>query len=83
MARKTNKLKHPKKFPLTILQKKNGEVKYVAHQQVTDIIRKAVKAVYPNMAKKTLSKYSCHSIRVWDCVSLDEVGKLPEFIRKR
>ena len=28
-------------------------------------------------------KYSTHSIRVWACVSLDEAGKSPDFIKKR
>ena len=35
------------------------------------------------MPKKTLLKYSCHSIRVWACVCLDKVGKPPDFIEKR
>ena len=52
-------------------------------QKVTDNFRKAVKAVYPNMPKETLMRYSCHSIRVWACVCLDEVGKQPDFIKKR
>ena len=28
-------------------------------------------------------KYSCHSIRVWACVTLDEEGMSPDFIKKR
>ena len=35
------------------------------------------------MPKETLLKYSCHSVRVWACVCLDEVGKQPDFIKKR
>ena len=34
---------HSMKMPLTIFKNKNGEVKYVTHQKVTEIIRKAVK----------------------------------------
>ena len=35
------------------------------------------------MPKETLLKYSCHSIRVWAYVCLDEAGKPPDFIKKR
>ena len=77
------KLRHSNKLPLTIYKNKDGEIKYMTHQKVTDIIRKAVKKVYPSMPKETLAKYSCHSIRVWACVCLDEAGKSPDFIKKR
>jgi hypothetical protein len=30
-----------------------------------------------------LKKYSAHSFCVWACVLLDEVGKSPEYIKKR
>ena len=83
MAWRKAKLRHSKKLPLTIYKDKDDQIKYMTHQKVTDIIRKAVKAVYPNMPKETLTRYSCHSIRVWACVCLDEVGKQPDFIKKR
>ena len=35
------------------------------------------------MSKETLLKYSCHSIRVWAYVCLDEVGKPSDFIKNR
>ena len=35
------------------------------------------------MPKDTLLKYSCHSIRVWACVCLDEAGKPPDFVKQR
>jgi hypothetical protein len=28
-----------------------------------------------------LKQYSAHSLRVWACVLLDEVGKLPDYIK--
>ena len=62
---------------------KDDQIRYMTHQKVAGVIREAVKAVYPNMPKETLLKYSCHSIRVWACVCLDEVGKPPDFIKKR
>ena len=83
MAWRKARLRHPLKMPLTIFKNKDSEVKYMTHQKVTDVIRKAVKKVYPKMSKETLLKYSCHSIRVWACVCLDEVGKPPDFIKNR
>ena len=50
------RLQHSLKMSLTIFKNKNGEVKYVTHQKVTEIIRKAVKKVYSDMPKNTLLK---------------------------
>ena len=83
MAWRKARLRHSNKLPLTVFKTKEGDIKYMTHQKVTDIIRKAVKKVYPSMPKETLAKYSCHSIRVWACVCLDEAGKSPDFIKKR
>ena len=71
------------KLPLTIFKNKNGEIKYMTHQKVTEIIKIAVKTVYPNVPKNTLNTYSCHSIKVWACVCLNEAGKSLDFIKKR
>ena len=35
------------------------------------------------MPKKELMKYSCSSIKVWACVTLDEEGMSPDFIKNR
>ena len=55
----------------------------VTHSKVTEIMRKAVKTVYPGISKKDLAMYSCHSIRVWACVCLDKADMSPDFIKKR
>ena len=55
----------------------------ITHSKVTEIIRKAVKTVYPDISKKDLAMYSCHSIRVWACVCLDEAEMSSDFIKKR
>ena len=39
--------------------------------------------MHPDISKEELMKYSCHSIRVWACVLLDEAGKSPHLIKKR
>ena len=50
---------------------------------MTEMIRKAVRKVYPDMPKEEVVKYSTHSIRVWACVSLDEARKSLDFIKKQ
>ena len=77
------RLRHSTKLPLAIFKAKDGTVQYLTHSKVTDMIRKAVKTVYPDISKKDLMMYSCHSIRVWACVCLDEAGMPPDFIKKR
>ena len=53
-----------------------GEAKYLTSNKVTEIIRKVVRKVYPDMPHDEIMKYPTHSIRVWVCVSLTEAGNL-------
>ena len=46
-------------------------------------MRTTVKNAYPDVSKRELMKYSCHSIRVWACVTLDGEGMFPDFIKNR
>ena len=69
MAWRKAKLRHSMTKPLAVFKYKKGEMCYVTQSKVTDVIRRAVKKVYPDMVKKELLKYSCHSIRVWVCVT--------------
>ena len=57
------RLRHNTKLALVIFKVKDCTVKYLTHSKVTEIIRKAVKTVYPDISKKDLAIYSCHSIR--------------------
>jgi hypothetical protein len=41
-----------------------------------------VRAVHPNISKEEEQRYSAHLLLVWACVLLDEVGKLPDYIKK-
>ena len=75
--------RHAKDMPLAVFINAEGEVKYLTSQKVTEIIRKAVKSVYPDISREELMKHSTHSIRVWACVSLDEANKPPGFIKKK
>ena len=80
---KKNKRGHSVDLPVAIYVNKKVEVKYLASNKVTEIIRKAVRKTYPDMKNEEVMKYSTHSIRVWACVSVDEAGKSADFIKKR
>ena len=82
MALRKHKLKHTMDPPLAIYRDSTGKVCYLTRAKATEVIRKAVKAVYPDISKEELSKYSSHSFRVWACVTLDEQGMPPDFIKK-
>ena len=77
------RLGHSMDLSLAIYANKKGEVKYLTSAKMTEMIRKAVRTVYSDMPKEEVMKYSTHSIRVWACVSPDEAGKSPDFIKKR
>ena len=70
-------------LPLTVYLDTDGNVVYLTDKALTAFIRKAVKAVYPDISKEGLLLYSCHSLRVWAAVLLHEAGMLPDFIKKR
>ena len=53
---------HLKDMPLAVFVNAEGEVKYLASQKVTGILRKAAQNVYPDISKEELMKYSTHSI---------------------
>ena len=83
MALRKHKMKHPMSLPLAVYKDSKGKMCYLTRAKATEVIRKAVKAVYPDISKEELSKYSSHSFRVWACVTLDEQGIPPDFIKKR
>ena len=56
------RLRHNTKLPLAIFKAKDGTVQYLTHSKVTDIIRKAVKIVYPDISKKDLMMYPLWSL---------------------
>ena len=77
------KLGQPMTFQASVYANNKGEVKYLTSHKMTETIRKAAKTVYPDMPNEELMNFSTLSIRVWACVTLDEAGKPPDFIKKR
>ena len=53
-----------KDMPLAVFINAEGKVKYLTSAKVTEIIRRAVKRVYPDISKEESMKYLTHSIRV-------------------
>ncbi len=62
---------------------KKDALAYISGSRIAILIRAAARAVHPNISKEEEQRYSTHLLRVWACVLLDEVGKLPDYIRKR
>ncbi len=76
-------LNQPDDMPVTVYKTKKGKVIYLIGNKIAKLLLKAVKEVWPDTTPDKLKWYSTHSLRVWACVLLDEVGKLPDYIKKR
>jgi hypothetical protein len=76
-------LNQPVDMPVEVYKTKKGKVIYLTGNKIAELLRKAVKEVWPNTTPAELKRYSAHSLRVWACVLLDEAGKLPDYIKKR
>ena len=71
MSLRKVRAQHSKDMSLAMFINAEGEVKYLISQKVTEIIRKAVKSVYPDIPKEELTKYSTCSIRAWKQIGVD------------
>jgi hypothetical protein len=56
---------------------------YITSTKVAALLHDAVKKIQPSTLADDLKKYSAHSLSVWACVLLDEVGESQMFIQKR
>ncbi len=79
-ARRLNQLDD---MPIILYKTKTGKVNYLTGNKIAKLLWKAVKKVRPNTTPDKLKRYSAHSLQVWDCILLDEAGKLPDYIKKR
>jgi hypothetical protein len=77
------RLNQPDDMPVAVYKTKKGKVIYLTGNNIAELLRKAVKEVRPDTTPDKLKRYSAHSLRVWACVLLDEVGKSPDYIKKR
>jgi hypothetical protein len=76
-------LNQPDGMPVAVYKMKKGKVIYLTGNKIAKLHWKAVKEVRPNTTPDKLKWYSAHSLRVWAWVLLDEVEKLPDYIKKR
>jgi hypothetical protein len=76
-------LNQPDDMPVAVYKTKKGEVIYLTGNKIAELLRKAVKEVWPETTPDKLKQYSAHSLMVWACVLLDKAGKSPDYIKKR
>jgi hypothetical protein len=76
-------LNQPDDMPIVVYKTNKGKVIYLTGNKIAELLQKAIKKVCPDTTPDELNRYSAHSLRVWACVLLDKVGKLPDYIKKR
>jgi hypothetical protein len=69
-------------MPVACYSKKDS-LAYITGTMIAVLFRAAARAVHPTITKEDKQRYSAHSLQVWACVLLNEVGKLPNYIKKR
>jgi hypothetical protein len=70
-------------MPVAVYKIKKGKVIYLTGNKIAELLRKAVKKVWPDTTPDKLKWYSAHSLRVWAWVLLDKAGKSPDYTKKR
>ncbi len=75
-------LLQPDSMPVACYLKKDA-LAYISGSRIAALFRAAARALNPNISTEEEEQYSAHSLQVWACVLLDEVGKLPDYIKKR
>jgi hypothetical protein len=83
MIERAHILGQPDNLPLCVYRGRNGEMKYLTRNDLSEQVRIAAKEAHPELKKQDLSYYSCHSFRVWAAVLLSEQGKNGDYIKIR
>ncbi len=78
---RARRLSQPDSMPVACYSKKDS-LAYITGTRITVLFRAAARAVRPTITKEDKQQYSAHSLQVWACVLLNEVGKLPDYIKK-
>jgi hypothetical protein len=68
------RLNQPNDMPIAVYKVKKGKVIYLTGNKIAELLRKAVKEVWPDTTPDELKRYSAHSLRVWACVFLHWLG---------
>jgi hypothetical protein len=75
-------LSQPDSMPIACYLKKDA-LAYITGSRIAILFWAAARAVRPTISKEEEQRYSAHLLQVWACVLLDEVGKSPDYIKKR
>jgi hypothetical protein len=78
---RARRLSQPDSMPVACYIKKDSLV-YITGTRIAVLFRAAARAVRPTITKENKQQYSAHLLHVWACVFLNEVGKLPNYIKK-
>jgi hypothetical protein len=70
-------------MPVAVCKMKKGKVIYLNGNNTAELLRKAVKEVWPETTPDDFKRYSTHSLRVLACVLLSKAGKLLDYTKKR
>jgi hypothetical protein len=69
-------------MPVACYRTKKAPLLFITGSRIATLLCEAVKKLRPSTSADDLEKYSVHSLHVWACVLLDEVGMSPSFIQK-
>jgi hypothetical protein len=79
---RARRLLQPDSMPVACYLKKYA-LAYITGSRIAILFRAAARAMRLTISKEEVQQYSAHSLQVWACILLDEVGKLPDYIKKR
>lgn len=83
MIDRAARLEQEPNLPFAVYSDKSGNRKYLTAGKLTEHIRKCVKKAHPDMSDEEIKLFSCHSLRVWACMLLHQMGKSGDYIRVR
>ncbi len=78
----TRRLHHPDDMPLAMCKTRKGKNLYITIGKIAELPWGAVKRICPGISSEDIKRYSAHSLSVWACILLDEVGKSHDYIKK-
>ncbi len=82
MVMRARRLAQPADMLVACYRTKKAPLLFITGSRIATLLCNAVKKVRPSTLADDLKKYSAHSLYVWACVLLDEVGMSPSFIHK-
>ncbi len=82
MVMRARRLAQPDGMLVACYRTKKAPLLFITGSRIATLLCEAIRKVRPSTLADNFKKYSTHSVRVWACVLLDEVGMSPSFIQK-